>query len=243
MNSVTLVTAHQANYLPYLGFFEKILVSDRYILVDDTQFVKRGPFGWIHRNRILSPNGPQWLSVPIKTQGKYDQTIAEAEIDQQTNWSRKHLRAIELSYRKAKFFDDIFPELKEIYQQRWTHLVDLSEALILWVLKTLDLQCPVERSSRYQIQGQGSNYVLELAQKGGATHYLSGVHGRDYLDLKTFEEAEMGLLFQDFTCHPYEQVYGKEFTSHLCILDVLFCMGKKGTLDLLHKGSHTERPS
>jgi hypothetical protein len=236
---MTVVTAHQANYLPYLGFFEKILVADRYILVDDTQFVKRGPFGWIHRNRILSPNGPQWLSVPIRTQGKYEQTIAQAEIDQQTNWSRKHLRAIELSYRKAQHFENFFPELKGIYEREWTHLVDLSEALILWIMKILDFQRPVERSSRFDIQGQGSDYVLELAQKSGATHYLSGVHGKDYLDLETFDKAGMGLMFQSFTCHPYQQIYGENFTSHLSILDALFNVGKEGTLELLKKGSGT----
>lgn len=240
---MTLVTAHQANYLPYLGFFEKILVSDRFILVDDTQFVKRGPFGWIHRNRVLSPNGPQWLSVPIKTHGKYEQTIANAEIDQQTNWSRKHLRAIELSYRKSKYFDDFFPALKEIYSKDWTHLVDLSETLILWVMKELEIDRPVERSSRYGIEGKGSDYVLDLAEKGGATHYLSGVHGRDYLDLETFDKAGMGLVFQEFACLPYDQVYGKEFTSHLCILDPLFCVGKEGTLDLMQKGSKTQLPN
>lgn len=238
----TVVTAHQANYLPYLGFFEKILVADRYVLVDDTQFVKRGPFGWIHRNRILGSSGPQWLTVPVKTHGRYDQNIADAVIDSQRNWSRKHLRAFELSYRKSPHFETIYPVLEAIYAREWTHLVDLSQALIEQVLQWLEIHRPITRSSAYGIEGQGSAYVLELAQKSGATHYLSGVHGKDYLDLPAFDSAGMGLIFQNFTCHPYLQLGQKSFVSHLSTFDALFNVGPKGTLQLLKEGGTINCP-
>jgi hypothetical protein len=232
----TIVTAHQANYLPYLGFIEKISVADRFVLVDDTQFVKRGPFGWIHRNRILSQTGPQWLTVPGKTHDRYDQLINQVEIDNSSCWSRKHLRSIELSYKKSPYFGEVFPSLELIYQKEWTHLVDLSETLIVWMLNILDIQVPLTRSSQYHCSGKGSDYVLELAQKSGATHYLSGVHGRDYLTLETFEQARMGLIFQDFKCLPYPQNRAQEFISHLSTLDALFNAGPEGTRELLQKG-------
>jgi hypothetical protein len=228
-----VVTAHQANYLPYLGFFEKILQADHYVLVDDTQFVKRGPFGWIHRNRILSPNGPQWLTVPVKTHDRYEQLISEVIIDNSKNWSRKHLRAIELNYRKAPHFGDLFEDLKTIYNQDWEKLVDLSEAFILWGMKQLKLERPVTRSSSYHLSGKGSSYVLELAQKSGATTYLSGTHGKDYLDLDAFEQANMNVEFQNFECQPYPQIHGDGFTSHLCILDPLMHIGRDKTRQLL----------
>jgi hypothetical protein len=234
-----IVTAHQANYLPYLGFFEKISVADRYILVDDTQFVKRGAFGWIHRNRILGPQGePIWLTVPCKTHDRYDQLISDVEIVQQTPWRRKHLRSIESAYAKTPFFKDLFSQLQAIYQREWTHLVDISEHLILWVLDVLGIEIPVSRSSELELSQKSSNYVLELAQKSGASHYLSGTHGKDYLDLETFEKANMGLIFQNFTCHPYPQLKGKQskqegFISHLSTLDALFQIGPQGTRDLM----------
>ena len=232
----TIVTAHQANYLPYLGFVEKISVADRFILVDDTQFVKRGPFGWIHRNRILSANGPQWLTVPVKTHDRYEQLISEVEIDNSLCWNRKHCRSIELSYCKAPFFKEIFPSLQDIYKRDWKLLVDLSETLIIWMLDCLGIRIPLSRSSQYRCSGKGSDYVLELAQKSGATHYLSGVHGRDYLDLPKFESAKMGLIFQDFKCHPYPQVRQLEFVSHLSTIDALFHVGPQGTRELLKLG-------
>ncbi|HVR84338.1 MAG TPA: WbqC family protein, partial [Planctomycetota bacterium] len=92
-----ILTGHQPNYLPYAGFFEKIARSDRFLVVDNVQFVKRGTFGWMHRNRIRSgsPEGWDWLSVPILSKGRYTQEIREAEIDNSTPWPRKHWRSIE----------------------------------------------------------------------------------------------------------------------------------------------------
>jgi hypothetical protein len=232
-----IVTAHQANYLPYLGFFEKISVSDLFVLVDDTQFVKRGPFGWIHRNRILGNSGePQWLTIPVLTHDRYEQRIDEVIIDHQTPWARKHLRSIETAYRKCPFFDSLYPSLKPIYEQHWTKLLDLSEAMILWVLQQLDIKTPMTRSSIYQLNKKSSDYVLELAQKSGATHYLSGTHGKDYLDVVQFKQANMGLIFQEFDCTPYAQLKQTSFVSHLSTIDTLFQVGPSATRELLKQG-------
>ncbi len=238
-----LVTAHQANYLPYQGFFEKILRSDLFVLVDDTQFVKRGAFGWIHRNRILSPEGQaQWLSVPILTHDRYHQRICEAEIDSRKNWARKHLRSIEFSYRKMPYFKDLFPSLASIYEKTWTHLLPLSQELIQWILGLLEATPPMQLASDLQLQGQGSDYVLDLAQKTGATHYLSGIHGRDYLDLQLFSKAGVGLVFQDYHCHAYPQATAGDFVSHLSVIDTLFSIGPCETRNLLLQGGNYATP-
>ena len=73
------LTAHQPNYLPYGGFFQKITAADEFLIVDTTQFVKRGPFGWIHRNKIRTPNGPIWLTLPVLSKGRFDQKIHEVD--------------------------------------------------------------------------------------------------------------------------------------------------------------------
>lgn len=239
-----IVTAHQANFLPYLGFFEKILVSDLYVLVDDTQFVKRGPFGWIHRNRILGNQGQaQWLTIPVLTHNKYEQLIRDVEIDHQTQWRRKHLRSIETSYRKSPHFEALFPEVSAIYEQDWSHLVDISEAMIRWMLKVLEISVPIMRSTPLELNAKSSAYVLELAQKTKASHYLSGTHGKDYLDLEMFKEANMGLIFQDFQCHPYPQRQQQAFISHLSTLDALFQVGPEGTRKLLEQGGGYIQPT
>lgn len=237
-----LITAHQANYLPYMGFFEKISVSDAFVLVDDTQFVKRGPFGWIHRNQILGPNGKHWLTLPVKTHDRYHQLIREVEIDNSLPWRRKHWGSLEHAYKKTEFFESYSAGLREIYDQNWEMLLPLSKAVIEWVMDVLDIRKPITLASDYDIQGKGSDYVLELAQKSGASHYLSGMHGKDYLDLKVFEEAKMGLVFQDFTCLPYPQGDSKEFVSHLSIVDAIFHAGPEATLDLMKRGANYDTP-
>lgn len=229
--------------MPYLGFFEKISVADLFILVDDTQFVKRGAFGWIHRNRILGPNGPQWLTIPVLTHGQYDQPIKDTLICQKTNWARKHCRAIEFAYRNAPYFKELFPGIQEIYSRQWTHLLDLSKHCIEWVLNLLDIQIPIQLSSDLQIQGKSSDYVLELAQKAKATHYLSGVHGKDYLNLEQFKKQKLEVIFQDFKCIEYSQGKATSFVSHLSILDPLFWIGPKRTYSLLSEGRQYKLPN
>ncbi|MBF0198160.1 MAG: WbqC family protein [Planctomycetes bacterium] len=238
-----LVTAHQANYLPYLGFFEKISVSDLFVLVDDTQFVKRGAFGWIHRNRILGPNGPQWLTVPVQTHERYHQKISETKISNGINWRRKHLRAIEVAYRKSPYYKEYYPFFEEFYHKEWVNLLDISQVFIEWCMGILEIKTPLLLSSSLGLKGQSSEYVLELAQKSGASHYLSGIHGRDYLALDEFEEHKMGLVFQEFKCLSYPQSSNKgEFISHLSILDALFNVGAEGVKELMVKGAQYELP-
>lgn len=238
-----LVTAHQANFLPYLGFFEKILVSDAFVLVDDTQFVKRGAFGWIHRNRILgSGDEPLWLTVPVVTHGRYEQKILEVEIDNARDWRRKHWRSIVFAYRHAPYFKELGPGLEAIYANEWGKLFDLSRSVIAWVLEILKVSMPVSLASSLEIGGSGSGYVLELARKSGATHYLSGIHGKDYLNVTDFEKAGMGLVFQDFSCLPYFQGKRKSFVSHLAIIDALFWTGAEGTRQLMQSGGKSALP-
>src|SRR3989442_10648869 len=131
-----ILTGHQPNYLPYPGFFEKIARADRFLVVDNVQFVKRGTFGWMHRNRIRtnSPEGSDWLSVPILTKGRYTQQIREAEIDPSTPWARKHWRAIEWNYRKAHHFKAYAEGFHELYERPWKSFCELTCSFIELIL-------------------------------------------------------------------------------------------------------------
>ncbi len=98
-----ILTGHQPNYLPYPGFFHKVARSDRFLFVDSVQFVKRGPFGWMHRNRIRtgSSQGWDWLSVPVLTKGRYTQKVCDSKVESSRPWSLKHCSTIEWNYRRA----------------------------------------------------------------------------------------------------------------------------------------------
>ena len=233
-----LVTGHQPNYLPYPGFFEKIARADLFVLVDNVQFVKRGPFGWIHRNRIKVGSAWEWLTVPVLTKGKFTQTIRETEINNAEPWRRKHWRTIERSYARAPCFSLYADEWKRVYEREWKWLWELSAEVLRLVLKALSIDTPVRIASELGIQGKGSEYVLDLCRKTGATAYLSGVHGRDYLDEPSFREAGVSLMFQDFPPLRYRQTPPEPFLENLAILDLLFNCGPDSRRYLLETRQH-----
>jgi len=200
-----MLTAHQPNYLPYPGFFQKIAAADAFLLVDTTQFVKRGPFGWIHRNRIRGANGPQWLSLPVLNKGKYEQSIAEAKLNHRVDWRRKHFKAIQLSYQKTPHWERFGPGLEEIYQREWSHVAKLNTTIIQWFLKTLELDDRAfHTASSLSASGKSSDYIVAFCQELGADEFLSGIHGRDYLQMDQFEKARIEVHFQNYTPPTYD---------------------------------------
>ncbi len=222
-----ILTAHQPNYLPYSGFFHKIARSDRFLVVDNVQFVKRGTFGWMHRNRIRtnSPQGWDWLSVPVLTKGRYTQRISEAEIDPAVPWARKHWKAIEWNYRRARYFADYAPEFSRLYGLPWTRFCDMACAFLEMILRLLGLPPSLERTSSLGIEGQSTDLVLNMCRTVGADAYLSGVHGRDYLEVPKFEAGGVRLMFQEFACPEYPQCWPGLFVPNLSVIDLLFNCG------------------
>ncbi len=235
-----IVVGHQPNYLPYLGFFDKAGRCDRFVLVDNTQFVKRGPFGWIHRNKIRTPAGSSWLTVPVLTHGRYEQTILEAEIDNHAPWGRKHWRTILGQYRKAPFFAEHAEFFEAAYQKRWDRLVDLNLAFIDYLFRALRIEVPVFRASALGIAGKATGYVIDLCRKSGATVYISGKHGRDYLDIPAFAEAGIELRFQEYAHPEYDQGQPGSFVPYCSVIDLLFQHGPR-SLEILQRGGALQR--
>lgn len=221
-----ILTGHQPNYLPYPGFFQKIASSDEFLVVDTTQFVKRGPFGWIHRNRIGTPNGPIWLSLPVLHKGKYEQSIQDTQFNPRVDWQRKHWKSLEWNYGKAPFWDRYAPSLRELYQQSWSHLARFNQAVITWFLRELEIDRPVHIASELQARGKATEYILAFCQELGAKSYISGVHGRDYLDLEQFPAAGIELRFQEYS-PPRYQVQGRDREENLSLLDMMFWCGEQ----------------
>jgi len=225
-----ILTGHQPNYLPYPGFFDKVLRSDLFLLVDTVQFVKRGPFGWIHRNRIRASTqeGWSWLTVPVLTHGRYLQSIRETRIDCRLPWRRKHWGTIQERYRHTPGFELLGPTLERVYRREWESLVELNETLIRETMAFLDIRTPVRRLSELRSQGgRAGELIVGFCRELGADQYLSGLHGRDYLDPGLFEQAGIRLSFQEFRCPEYPQTAGGQFVPNLSIVDLIMCCGSR----------------
>ena len=221
-----ILVGHQPNYLPYLGFFHKIYHCDLFVIVDNVQYVKRGPFGWISRNRIKTRQGPLWLSVPVLVKGKFDQLIMETKINTTLPWARKHWKTLVTNYEKAPFFKKYADFFEEAYMNKtWEDFTGLSVHMILYLMKTLGINKPVKKSSERGAAGKGDELIIDMCQKSGADTYFHGQHGKDYIDPAKFDRAGIKSLYQEFEHPVYHQQFGGPFISHLSVVDLLFNHG------------------
>jgi hypothetical protein len=227
-----ILAGHQPNYLPYLGFFHKIYYCDLFVIVDNVQYVKRGPFGWMNRNKIRTPNGDLWLTVPVLVKGKFTQKIMETEINTTLPWARKHWRSLVTNYGKAPYFSQYSDFFDETYNQKtWLSFSDLSTHLILYLMKALGMERPVKKASEIGATGKGDELIIDMCQKTGADSYLHGKHGKDYIDESKFQAAKIKCLYQDFE-HPVYQQQFEPFMPYLSVVDLLFNHGPE-SLDIL----------
>jgi len=216
------VTIHQPYYLPYLGYFHKILNSDIFVILDDAQFEK-GNF--YNRNKINSNNGPILLTIPVSVKN-HDDPINSVTIPSH-KWQIKHFKTITQSYKKAPFFSDHEQFLEDVYiNNSWNSFSELTFFMMQYFLEYLEVEIPIFKSSKMQIASVKTQRLLDISLKVKADTYLSGPSGRKYLDTKLFEAANVKIIYQEFIHPEYNQIH-PDFISHLTILDLLMNEGKK----------------
>ena len=240
-----LVTGHQPNYLPYIGFFHKVSLADTFVIVDVVQYVKRGPFGWINRNRIRTPQGWIWLTVPVKTKGKFHQAIMETEIDNSTPWARKHLKSIERNYQSAQFFHKHFEFLQETYNRKWLLLAELNEAIIRYIIGQLGIKAMIVKASQLGLDyhtpdadnkndSSATDLIVQMCRKFNSNSYLHGKHGQDYVNDNIMKQSKVTSYFQDFQ-HPVYNQQHEPFMPEMSIVDLLFNYGDR-SMEIIRQG-------
>ncbi len=227
----------QPGYLPWLGFFDQLHRSDVFVFYDDVQFDKHG---WRNRNRIKSPAGPQWLTVPVYHKGLGWPAINEVEIDNTSTWARKHVGTIRQYYSKAKYREQYLPALEALLLRPWKRLVDLDLAVIALMAEWLGLVRRVTRSSELGILGERSERLLKLCQHFGATRYLSGNSAKSYLDIDLFMKHGIQVEWQDYSHPAYPQLHG-DFVPFLSTLDLVLNCGPDSLAVLSGKPNKEEK--
>jgi len=211
----------QPSYLPWLGYLDQMAKADAFVWYDDVQFDKHG---WRNRNRIKSPKGPLWLTVPVLHTGRALQSINSVEIDSRQPWAAKHLRSIEQSYARAPFLASTLPKLSEILLQPWKLLVDLNIATTKWLAEEFAITTPLYRSSALTIAGDRNERLINLCRHFGATRYVSGDAARSYLDVEAFSAAGIEVVWHSYRHPEYPQLHGA-FVPQLSALDLLLNLG------------------
>ncbi len=234
------VTIMQPAYLPWLGYFDRIASADRLIVLDHVAMDRNSRTKFANRNRVKGANGPIWLTLPIVSKGARDMPINELRINDAEDWRRKHLATLEASYRKAEFHKDIAALAAEMIETPAETLVDVTNPMLKAFMSQLGLTTPVEYSGETGAGATGSDLILELCRKAGASSYISGPFGRDYLDLSAFADEGIEVVFHDYRHPTYRQLHG-DFTPYMSVIDLLFNEGPRA-LDILTTGSGSLSP-
>ena len=228
-----MVTVHQPEHLPWLGFFDKARQVDVLVLQDDVQFRK---CYFQNRNRILAGQSPSWLTVPVLMSGRSTQLIRDVIIDHHDRrWRARCLRHLTTSYQTAAFWPAHTPFFQEMYSRSWERLVELNAWAIDYLLKAFDIRVEVIRSSVVGAPGGRTERLVEICRRLRADCYLSGISGREYLDLDQFAAAGITVKFQEFH-HPVYRQFREPFVPYLSSLDLLLHHGPESQAILADPG-------
>lgn len=213
----------QSNYIPWKGYFDMIAAVDEFILFDDMQYTRRD---WRNRNQIKTPQGVQWLTIPVQVKGKYFQTIRQTEIAG-TQWAKDHWKAILQNYRRAVYFKEISIWLEPLYLDPLPGcLSQLNRRFIEAICAYLGIKTIISNSWDYPLSEGKSERLADLCSSAGGGEYISGPAAQGYIEENIFAERGVKLTWFDYAGYPeYPQLWG-EFTHGVTILDLLFNCGK-----------------
>ena len=212
-----VVSIHQPNYLPWGGFFHKLSLCDQYVLLDTVPFSKNS---YQNRCKIKTLQGEAWLTVPVRTSGRFGQLTNQVQVDPESGWNLRHWRTIEQNYRRAQHFRFLADCIEPVFRAEWALLADTASEFISRIVAALELSVPLIRSSALPLTGSRSELLCAICKSLGATVYLSGPSGKNYLDQTLFQEAGIRVAFHSFTPRVYPQLYGG-FIPALSVIDLL----------------------
>lgn len=216
----------QSNYIPWKGYFDMINMVDEFILYDDMQYTRRD---WRNRNKIKTPQGAKWLSIPVEVKGKYLQTIRQTKISDK-KWNEKHWKSIYLNYSKAKYFNeyrDIFEKLYLTCKEEY--LSKINYQFIVNICKILNIKTTIRHSSEFNLPQGKTEKILNICKNCNANTYLSGPAAKNYFNESLAKQENIKIEWMDYSNYPkYNQLY-PPFTHEVTILDLIFNEGLDAT--------------
>jgi len=228
-----IVSINQPAYLPWLGYFHRIAVSDLHIVLDHVQFEKNS---FVNRNKVRTANGAAWLTVPVRTKGRFGELpIDELEIDSSQAWAQKHWQTIRQNYSKCAGFAAHADFFEQVYARPWRRLAELMTEINVYLLRAFGIRTPLRRSSEMAPSGAKTDLIVGLCKSVGASVYLSGPLGRGYLEEARVAEAGIELRYHDYV-HPVYPQRGAGFEPYMSAIDLLFNCGEQSRDVLLGAG-------
>ncbi|MBI3638867.1 MAG: WbqC family protein [Thaumarchaeota archaeon] len=230
-----ILSIHQPDFLPWLGFFNKVQQSDLLVIGDHVQYRNKG---YQNRNRIKTANGAQWLTVPIVHD--WGQAINQVQINQTEQngvpWEELHLRTFQVNYSKAPFYDKYIGIFEDIYKRKIKLLADNNLELLKATFEILGIDIPIKRTSEMTLNNSKTELIIEICKTVGADSYLSGMGGSKYMEENLFEKNGIKLLFNNYDHPVYNQQFIKlGFLPNMSIIDLIFNHGPE-SLEIIKSG-------
>ena len=219
----------QSNYIPWKGYFDMIAAADEFILYDTVQFTKND---WRNRNKIKTPKGLEWLSIPVGH--GIDRRICDVVLPD-SRWQEKHWKTLASNYGRALHFDEIAAVMEPLYRKHsYANLSELNLTLIEAVCGYLNITTKISNSWDYPLIDGKTERLVDLCAQAGGTEYISGPAAKDYLQEPLFSERGIQLTWFDYEGYPeYPQLW-KGFAHNVTILDLLFNCGKDSPRYMRH---------
>tara|TARA_B100000989_G_scaffold271270_1_gene227937 strand:- start:725 stop:1438 length:714 start_codon:yes stop_codon:yes gene_type:complete len=228
------LSAHQPHFFPWPSYFLKILKSDIFVILDDVQFRKNY---FQNRCEIISIDDSkrQWLTIPIKRKLSSKSKINEITFSEGF-MVNDILSKLESSYLNTPFYNQVYQDLKELLKDGEENLSDFNSKGILWCMEKLNIDTKVVFSSDINTfpENNPTKKLINFCLHYNAESYLSGLGGRNYMELSLFKENEVNLIWHDSKnfLFKYNQTTSN-FISNLSILDMFFNIGYKESEELL----------
>lgn len=216
----------QSNYIPWKGYFDMINMVDEFILYDDMQYTRRD---WRNRNKIKTPQGLKWLSIPVDVKGKYFQKINETKISDDT-WGKKHWETIKHNYGKTKYFKEYKDIFEELYlNSNEAYLSQINYKLIIAINDILGISTKIRWSSEFDLVDGQTEKLLGICKDCSADIYLSGPAAKDYFDENLAKQENIAVEWMDYSGYEeYSQLH-PPFEHGVTILDLIFNEGSNAT--------------
>ena len=222
---------HQTGYLPWLGLFHRVSLCDIYVSLDTVKF---NPRSYDSRNKIKTPDGFKWLTVPTKK--AESELLKDIRINNEISWKEEHLKAISHSYRGTEFFDYYFEKIEYILNKNHEYLMDLNEELMKFFLDELRINVKFLKASKFEIAGSKNQYLINLCKTFNANVYVFGQMGKEYADKGLWEKNNIRIFFHEYNHPKYRQKFNN-FDPNLSVIDLLFNEGPERSHSIIRKGN------
>ena len=218
-----IAAIHQPQYIPWLGYMNKMAAADIFIFLDTVQFKKND---WQNRNRIKKAGGWQWMTVPVCYH--YPEKISEVKINNKSRWREKHWQTLITNYNRAPYFETYADFFRDTFNRKWELLIDLNIHIIKFLAGVWSLKAHIMKASQLGANHEDpTNRLVGICKELKADTYLSGKDGPKYMDINQFYNNNISICYQEFYSDAYPQLF-EEFIPDLSSIDLLFNCGPEG---------------